>query len=87
MKRIFILSVLTSVAMICACQKKDSAAKEQLTQPKTEPGGREEALGEKTEFIRGKSESVGSKSGGTGRKRNSHDERPHESCRRSGPDF
>jgi len=47
MKRIFVLSVLTSVAMICACQKKDSAAEEKLTQPKTELGGREEALAER----------------------------------------
>ena len=44
---ITVLSVLTSVAMICACQKKDSAAQEQLTQPKTELGAREEALGER----------------------------------------
>ena len=44
MKKIFVLSVLTSVAMICACQKNDSGAQEQSTQPKTEPGGREEAL-------------------------------------------
>jgi len=36
MKKIFALSVLTSVAMICSCQKKDSAAEEQLTQLKTE---------------------------------------------------
>jgi hypothetical protein len=47
MKRIFVLSVLASVVMICACQKKDSAAQEQVTQPKTEPGGREEALAER----------------------------------------
>ena len=47
MTRIFVLSVLTSVAMICACQKKDSAAEEQLTQRKTEPSGREEALAER----------------------------------------
>lgn len=47
MKKIFVLSVLTSVAMICACQKKDSAAEERLTQPKTELGGREEALAER----------------------------------------
>jgi chromosome segregation ATPase len=47
MKKIFVLSVLTSVAMICACQKKDSAAEEQLTQPKTEVGGRKEALAER----------------------------------------
>jgi hypothetical protein len=47
MKKMFVLSVLTSVAMICACQKKDSAAQKQLTQPKTELGTREEALAEK----------------------------------------
>jgi hypothetical protein len=47
MKRIFVLSVLTSVAMICACQKKESAAEEQPTQPKTELVGREEALAER----------------------------------------
>jgi hypothetical protein len=47
MKKIFVLSVLTSVAMICACQKKDSVAGEQLTQPKTELGGRKEALAER----------------------------------------
>ena len=47
MTRIFVLSVLTSVAMICACQKKESAPEEQLTQPKTELGGREEALAER----------------------------------------
>lgn len=39
--------MLTSVAMICACQKKDSAAQEQLTQPKTELGAREEGLAER----------------------------------------
>jgi len=47
MKKIFVLSVLTSVAMICACQKKDSTAQEQFTQPKTELGAREEALAER----------------------------------------
>jgi hypothetical protein len=47
MKKIFVLSVLTYVAMICSCQKKDSAAEEQLTQPKTEVGRSEEALAER----------------------------------------
>lgn len=47
MKKIFVLSVLTSVAVICGCQKKDSAAEEQLTQPKTELGGREEKFAER----------------------------------------
>jgi len=47
MKKIFVLSMITSVALICACQKKDSTAQEQLTQPKTELGAREEALAER----------------------------------------
>jgi chromosome segregation ATPase len=47
MKKIFVLSVLTSGAMICSCQKQDSAAEEQLTQPKTEVGRHEEALAER----------------------------------------
>ena len=36
--------MLTSVAMMCACRKKNSAAQEQLTQPKRELGAREEAM-------------------------------------------
>ena len=47
MKRIVVLSMLVSVAMICSCQKKDSATEQQLTQPKTELGGREEKLAER----------------------------------------
>ena len=47
MKKMFVLSMLTSAAMICACQKKDSAAQQQLTQSKTELGAREEALAER----------------------------------------
>ena len=39
--------MLTSVAMMCSCQKKDSAAEEQVTQPKAEAGRREEALAER----------------------------------------
>src|SRR6476469_3021511 len=47
MKKIFVISMLVSFVMICSCQKKESAAEEQLTQPKTELGGREEKLAEK----------------------------------------
>jgi glucose-6-phosphate-specific signal transduction histidine kinase len=47
MKKIFVLSMLVSFVMICSCQKKESAAEEQLTQPKTELGGREEKLAER----------------------------------------
>ena len=47
MKKLFLLSMLTSVVMICACQKKDSAAAQQLAQRKTELDASEEALAER----------------------------------------
>ena len=51
MKKVFVLSIITSLAMISACQKKDSAAQEQVTQPKTEPGTREEVLAERVNSL------------------------------------
>ena len=36
--------MLISFAMICSCQKQDSAAEQQLAQRKTEPDARETAL-------------------------------------------
>ena len=47
MKKIFVLSILVSFAMICSCQKKDSATEQQLAQRKTELDAREEELAEK----------------------------------------
>src|SRR5256885_14580409 len=44
MKRMFALSMLIAFAMICSCQKQDSAAEAQLAQRKTELDAREEAL-------------------------------------------
>jgi hypothetical protein len=44
MKKILILSVIISFAMICSCQKQDSAAKQQPAQRKTEVDTRETAL-------------------------------------------
>jgi hypothetical protein len=44
MKKIFILSMVFSFAMICSCQKQDSAAEQQLAQRKTELDGRKDAL-------------------------------------------
>ena len=46
MKKIFVLSILTAFAMICSCQKQDSAAEEQLAQRKLQLDAREEALAE-----------------------------------------
>src|SRR6266478_1834488 len=44
MKKMFVLSMFISFAMICSCQKKDSTAEAQLAQRKTELDTREEAL-------------------------------------------
>jgi hypothetical protein len=44
MKKMFVLSMLVSFAMICSCHKQDSAAEQQLPQPKTEVDARETAL-------------------------------------------
>jgi hypothetical protein len=47
MKRMFVLLLLIPFAMICSCQKQDSAADAQLAQRKTELDAREKALDEK----------------------------------------
>ena len=44
MKKILVLSMLVSLAMICSCQKQDSTAEAQLAQRKTELDAREETL-------------------------------------------
>src|SRR5215510_2805200 len=44
MKKMFVLSMFISFAMICSCQKQDSIAEAQLAQRKTELDAREEAL-------------------------------------------
>ena len=44
MKKMFILSMFISFAMICSCQKQDSAAEQQPAQRKTEVDTRETAL-------------------------------------------
>ena len=47
----FVLSMLISFAMICACQKRDSAAEAQLAQRKTELDTREKALDEREKAL------------------------------------
>ena len=51
MKKIFVLSMFFCFAMICACQKQDSAAEAQLAQRKTELDAREKALDEREKAI------------------------------------
>jgi hypothetical protein len=47
MKKLFTLTMLISVAMICSCQKQDSAAERQLAQRKAELDARQNALDER----------------------------------------
>ena len=51
MKRIFVLSMFICFAMICACQKQDSAAEAQLAQRKAELDAREKALDEREKAV------------------------------------
>ena len=51
MKKIFLVSILISFAMICSCQRQDSAADAQLAQRKSELDARETALGEKEKTL------------------------------------
>ena len=51
MKKIFILPIVISVAMLCSCQKQDSAADAQLAQRKSELDAREKALDEREKAV------------------------------------
>ena len=51
MNKIFALLMLISIAMICSCQKQDSAAEQQLAQRKAELGAREKALDEREKAL------------------------------------
>ena len=51
MKKMFILSMLISLAMICSCQKQDSTAETQLAQRKVELDSREQALDERERAV------------------------------------
>ena len=47
MKKLFVLSMLIPLAIVCSCQKEDSAAEQRLTQRKAELDAREKALDER----------------------------------------
>jgi hypothetical protein len=51
MKRLFVVSVLTVFAMICACQKQDPATEAQLAKRKAELDIREKALDEREKAL------------------------------------
>jgi hypothetical protein len=51
MKKTLALSLLIPFALICSCQKQDSAAEQQLAQRKTELDAREKALDEREKAL------------------------------------
>ncbi|PYL03599.1 MAG: hypothetical protein DME31_05985 [Verrucomicrobia bacterium] len=51
MNKIFALLMLISIAMICSCQKQDSAAEQQLAQRKAELDAREKAFDEREKAL------------------------------------
>jgi TolA-binding protein len=59
MKKMFVLSMLISFAMICSCQKQDSAAEQQLAQRKTDLDAREEALAERKSALDEREKALG----------------------------
>src|SRR5437870_9253319 len=58
MKNILVLSMLVSSVMICSCQRKDSAAQQQLAQRTVELDAREEALAERKTVLDGKEKAL-----------------------------
>jgi hypothetical protein len=58
MKKIFVLSMLISFAMICSCQKQDTAAEQQLAQRKAELDARENALDEREKALAEKERAI-----------------------------
>jgi hypothetical protein len=51
MKRLFVLSMLIPLAMVCSCQKQNAAAEQQLAQRKAELDPREKALDEREKAL------------------------------------
>ncbi len=51
MKRLFALSILIPLAMVCSCQKQDVTAEQQLAQRKAELDTREKALDEREKAL------------------------------------
>jgi hypothetical protein len=51
MKKLFVLSMLISFAMVCSCQKQDSAAEQKLAQRKAQLDAREKALDQREKAL------------------------------------
>ena len=83
MKKIFILSMIISFAMICSCQKQDSAAEQELAQRKTELDARETALNERINALDEKVKALDERVKFVRRKRKIRGKCPDNSYRRS----
>ena len=51
MKKLFVLSMLIPLAMVCSCQKQSAAADQQLAQRKADLDTREKALDEREKAL------------------------------------
>ena len=58
MKKMFVVSMLSSFAVICSCQKQDSLAEAQLAQRKTELDAREEAVVQREKAVEEREKAV-----------------------------
>jgi hypothetical protein len=58
MKKLFILSMLIPLTMVCSCQKQDAAAEQQLAQRKAELDAREKALNEREKALADREKAV-----------------------------
>ncbi len=58
MKKLFVLSMLIPLAMVCSCQKQNAAAEQQLAQRKAELDTREKALDEREKALAGREKAV-----------------------------
>src|SRR4029453_5755727 len=58
MKKLFALSMLIPLAMVCSCQKQDAAAEQQLAQRKVELDTREKALDEREKALAEKEKAI-----------------------------
>jgi hypothetical protein len=58
MKKLFALSMLIPLAMVCSCQKQDAAAEQQFAQRKAELDTREKALDEREKALAEKEKAI-----------------------------
>jgi hypothetical protein len=58
MKKLYVLSILIPLAMVCSCQKQDAAAEQQLTQRKAELDAQEKALDEREKALAAREKAV-----------------------------